>query len=304
MELIIIFVIIFVIIFISSIIIQNIREFFNENNVLFDNFIYIFLIIFISLYFIYKFRTDIIIKSSIIIGYECNRDDGVIEDVTTRFNLKEKKEDLFQLKEYMKSYLIILFFIFIILYLIIIIIMFIKNKFYTFNYIFIIIFLIVFMSVVYNEFSSDTYDKYIELLNCNSGEVDTNNQNQEENILNFYKNENIVKNNNGLILDFRKKDENINHICDDTDNYNDYFNILNTTKIDLKNKKTTKILDDFKKYCYGDKIFGDFRLFDVLWIFIFLMVYFLIESLFDVNKLYPLYLILILIIIIIFLYLT
>ena len=57
-------------------------------------FIIILIIFSIFLFFIYKNIVDTIITSAIIIGYECDRDTGVIEDVTTRYNLYKHIDDI------------------------------------------------------------------------------------------------------------------------------------------------------------------------------------------------------------------
>lgn len=290
--------------------------------------ILVFLFITILLYIIYKVIIDSIIKSSIIIGYECDRDKGVIEDVTTRYNLYKGLEKDFNIQGLKNAYIV-----FNVLGLICIcIILLITSIFYNsfglpdkltneqfFILILLCIYFILYIAILTSNYKMDLYEEYKTLLKdknnfnkddnkkCDDIDDDKEKEKCEEiqmnilqkNAMEFYKKDFYDYENEGyVILDTRHK----NYDYNDDINDKNIFNIIRYTKIDLNDHSnaSTKILDDVKNNVYGFKMFGNARGFDLLWFLILIMIIYLLGFSLNYNELIPIYIVMVVVIILVF----
>jgi hypothetical protein len=274
--------------------------------------ILVFLFITILLYIIYKVIIDSIIKSSIIIGYECDRDKGVIEDVTTRYNLYKGLEIDFNIQGLKDAYIVfnVLGLICIILIIIYYNIFVLQDKLtneQTFILILLCIYFILYIAILTSNYKMDLYEKYKTLLKDKYDKSKFMNILQK-NAMEFYKT--LLKDkydkkdfydyeiNGDVILDTRHK----NYDYNDNINDKDTFNIIRYTKIDLNDHSnaSTKILDDVKNNVYGFKMFGNARGFDLLWFLIVIMIIYLLGFSLNYNELIPIYIIIAIIVILVF----
>jgi hypothetical protein len=274
--------------------------------------ILVFLFITILLYIIYKVIIDSIIKSSIIIGYECDRDKGVIEDVTTRYNLYKGLEIDFNIQGLKDAYIVfnVLGLICIILIIIYYNIFVLQDKLtneQTFILILLCIYFILYIAILTSNYKMDLYEKYKTLLKDKYDKSKFMNILQK-NAMEFYKT--LLKdkydkkdfydyeNKGDVILDTRHK----NYDYNDNINDKDTFNIIRYTKIDLNDHSnaSTKILDDVKNNVYGFKMFGNARGFDLLWFLIVIMIIYLLGFSLNYNELIPIYIIIAIIVILVF----
>ncbi len=248
-----------------------------------NSYIYIYivicLIICILTYFIYKKKVDSTLYSAKDIQKKCDREEGVIEDVTTRYNLLKNKHEIDKLKNDIKVLLIILISLCGLIFLIANIIS--LNKEENILLVFLIVYLAIFISIL----DKGYYETISNEENSTKTKDEIDSENEIKNKINDYKNAlDKCKNKDTINLEKNGKDfykiDNLQRIIDEKfvifdhrreGHCNTEFKYMNLHE----NNENEEIEKEFKKMFYGEEtIWG--RQFDILWIFITIMIVLLI----------------------------